>query len=127
MDRMRASITVASLVAGAMALALPRLQRAAYADGAFPDSMGLFLPADKPHELVLATNFGLVISNDDGAHWWLVCEQAIAPSVRAYQLSAAPADTLFAETSIGLAYSSDDGCSWQLATGAAAQVNVLDV
>ncbi len=46
-------------IVAAAVLALSSLSGGrARADGAFPDSMALFLPADRPHELVLATNFG---------------------------------------------------------------------
>ena len=41
--------------------------------------MSLFLPADRPRSMILGTNFGLVVSDDDGANWYLVCEQAMAP------------------------------------------------
>src|SRR6266404_2674328 len=60
----------------------------ARADGAFPDSMSLFLPADRPQRMVVGANFGLIVSDDDGASWYFVCEQAIAANVSAYQMSA---------------------------------------
>ena len=99
----------------------------ARADGAFPDSMSLLLPADRPGRLVVGTNFGLVVSDDDGASWYLVCEQAIAANVSAYQLSAAPDDRLYAATPRGLASSDDGGCSWRFAAGRLAGANVIDV
>src|SRR5947209_6557024 len=37
----------------------------ARADGAFPDSLQVLLPAGQPHRIILATNFGLIISEDD--------------------------------------------------------------
>ncbi|MES1210484.1 MAG: hypothetical protein ABUS79_31475, partial [Pseudomonadota bacterium] len=36
----------------------------ARADGAFPNSQNIMTPAALPHEIVLGTNFGLVISTD---------------------------------------------------------------
>jgi hypothetical protein len=97
------------------------------ADGAFPDSMQILLPSDKPQRIVLATNFGLVISEDDGATWHLVCEQAIAPYVSLYQLGPPPVDTLFAVLSDGLAFSSDLFCSQSVARGAFAGSFASDV
>jgi hypothetical protein len=98
----------------------------AAADGAFPDSMSLFVPADRPSAIVLATNFGLVVSNDDGATFHLVCEQAIAPYVILYQMGAPPDDALYAATPSGLFRSSDGGCSWSAAQGQLAGANVAD-
>src|SRR5262249_28449887 len=44
----------------------------AYADGAFPDEMQIFLPADQPHRIIVTTTFGILESNDDGASWqWI--------------------------------------------------------
>jgi hypothetical protein len=109
------------------ALALLLAGGPAVADGAFPDSMSLFLPADRPHSMIVGTNFGLVVSDDDGASWYLVCEQAIAASVSAYQLSAPPDDRLYAATPTGLGYSNDGGCTWSFAGGRLAGANVVDV
>jgi hypothetical protein len=103
------------------------LAGSARADGAFPDSMSLFLPADRPQRMVVGTNFGLIVSDDGGANWYLVCEQEIAANVIAYQMSAAPDDRLYAATPGGLASSDDDGCSWHFATGELAGGNVIDV
>jgi len=99
----------------------------ARADGAFPDSMSLFLPADRPARMVVGTNFGLVVSDDGGESWYLVCEQAIAATVIAYQMSAPPDDRLYAATPGGLASSDDDGCTWRFAGGELAGANVIDV
>jgi hypothetical protein len=101
--------------------------RRAAADGAFPDSMALFAPADRPHTLLLATNFGLVTSDDDGTSWQLVCEQAIAPLVTGYQESAPPDDTLYAMTPSGLFFSADRGCSWQASGGHVAGAPIADI
>jgi hypothetical protein len=55
-------------IAPALALgALLFLPLPARADGAFPDSIAIFAPADRPHRLLLATNFGLLVSDDDGS------------------------------------------------------------
>jgi hypothetical protein len=92
----------------------------ARADGAFPDAMRLLLPPDHPEQMMLGTNFGLVVSKDGGGHWSLVCEEAIATggeNVSQYLMGAPPAGTLFAMSSNQLALSADRGCAWTSAGG----------
>ena len=60
----------AILVSGLLAAVSPR----ARADGAFPDSQSVITPFDRPAELILPTNFGLVISEDAGQSWQWSCE-----------------------------------------------------
>ncbi|MFT3839117.1 MAG: sialidase family protein [Myxococcaceae bacterium] len=86
---------------------------AAFADGALPDSLAIALPADNPHEIFAGTNFGLLVSTDDGAHFDWVCEEAIGSGAYLFQLGPAPDDILYALSLDGLSYSTDDGCSWQ--------------
>src|SRR5579862_2952411 len=87
-------------------LALPA---AARADGAFPDSLSLLLSQDHPNELVVASNFGLIWSSDNGASWSYVCEPAMSsPYGFLYQVSRAPTDAFFAESLNGLNYANDD-------------------
>jgi hypothetical protein len=106
------------VVALALAL-LSGVARLARADGAFPDSMSIFVPADQPHEIVLATNFGLIISQDDGATWEWTCEPNPNDTAFLYQMGAAPAERLFAVlVAKGLVYSDDLACSWSYAGGA---------
>lgn len=105
------------------AFALPRL---AAADGAFPDSLQLLLPVDRPREMFLATNFGLLITEDDGATWRWVCEQAIATAASRYQLGAPPANALYAVAPTGLVASFDGACSWALAGGASDGGGITD-
>ena len=57
-----------------MGLAAPA-PRPARANGAFPESYQLVLPADRPRQIVLATNFGLIISDDGAATWTWTCER----------------------------------------------------
>ena len=47
----------------------------ARANGALPASYGILLPADKPEQVVLATNFGMIISDDGGKSWLWTCER----------------------------------------------------
>jgi hypothetical protein len=54
---------------------LPR--QPAQANGAFPDSMGILLPVDQPNVIIATTNFGLLVSEDAGATFGWICEEAI--------------------------------------------------
>src|SRR5437868_895097 len=76
-------------VAAAIGLGLATPNRAA-ADGAFPDSMQIFVPAEAPHRIVLGTNFGLIISDDDGATWEWSCEPRNDDNTILYQKAASP-------------------------------------
>jgi hypothetical protein len=98
----------------------------ARADGAFPDSLSVLLPADRPHRIALATNFGLVSSNDDGATWTWVCEGALTNCSNLYSESAPPSKRLFALSADSLVYSDDDACVWTVASGAVAGGGVVD-
>jgi hypothetical protein len=112
----RRALAVVAVVAHVALLA----PAAARADGAFPDAMRLLLPADRPQQLMLGTNFGLVSSTDGGGHWSLVCEEAVASggeTVTQYLMAAPPGHTLYAMSSNQLAVSADDGCSWTTAGG----------
>jgi MYXO-CTERM domain-containing protein len=100
--------------------------RAAHADGAFPDSLGIMAPAEHPHEILLATNFGLVSSIDDGQTWTYSCEQDRNSFATQYQLGAAPASRLFALSAAGLIFSDNRSCSWGLAGGALAGSGIAD-
>ncbi len=119
-----AAIRAAIVYRWSLVLALGLAPARASADGAFPDSSQLLLPADRPNEIVLATNFGLVMSEDDGASWSLVCEPAIGAFVSLYQLGAD--DTLYADDVTGLLTSSDGGCTWTRAAGGVAGGAVPD-
>ena len=84
------------------------------ADGAFPDSMQIFVPADHPHRIILATNFGLIISEDDGATWEWTCEPICndnddpLPEGAPLRRSGCSRSLI----SHGLVYSDDLACSW---------------
>ncbi|HEY8925625.1 MAG TPA: sialidase family protein, partial [Polyangia bacterium] len=92
--------------------------RPALGNGAFPDSQAVITPADLPHEILLATNFGLVTSTDDGKSWTWSCEQDPNGRRNLYQLGAPPSRRLFARDSSGLVFTDDRGCHWTAATGA---------
>lgn len=98
----------------------------AHADGAFPDSLSVLVPADRPQYIGLATNFGLISSGDGGASWTWVCEGPITNCSTLYSVSAAPADRLFAVSADSLVYSDDDACDWKVAGGSAVAGGVVD-
>jgi hypothetical protein len=99
---------------------------AARADGAFPDSLSLLVPVDRPHRIALATNFGLISSNDDGTTWTWVCEGPLTNCSTLYSAGAAPADRLFALSADSLVFSDDDACEWTVAGGDVAMGGVVD-
>src|SRR4051794_27911186 len=107
-----------ALTLTAMLVVLAPAGRAA-ANGAFPDSDAVLLPADRPQQIVLATNFGLVISDDGGTTWQWTCERPETSMASAYGLGAPPGDRLYSRSlEVGLAVSDDASCSWRRAGGA---------
>jgi MYXO-CTERM domain-containing protein len=101
-------------------------QRTARADGAFPASQSIMTPAELPHEILLATNFGLVSSVDDGQTWVWSCEQDTNSFGVLYQLGAPPLDRLYAVSQNRLVYSDDAACSWNVTAGVPAGVSITD-
>ena len=101
--------------------------RAARADGAFPDEMQVFVPADQPQRIVVSATFGLLVSEDDGQSWRWICETAVSPSlVFLYQVGPAPDHLLLGCAQQGLSISRDGGCSWQTAGGGLSGAYVPD-
>lgn len=74
--------------------------------------MSVLVPAARPHEIVLATNFGLIMSVDDGATWTWSCEQDAKGARDLYQYGAPDKLRLFARDAVGLVFTDDGGCSW---------------
>jgi photosystem II stability/assembly factor-like uncharacterized protein len=99
---------------GLVACAL--VPRVARADGAFPDSLSIYAPADRPHEIVVATNFGILVTEDDGKTWQWICEQAIGSYASLYQMGAPPAHAMYTIAGTQL-LTSMDTCSWGKAGG----------
>jgi MYXO-CTERM domain-containing protein len=99
----------------------------ARADGAFPNSQNIMTPAALPHEILLGTNFGLVLSFDDGHSWTWTCEQTLNAFATLYQVGPPPATRLYALSAQGVIASDDVGCSWSAATGLATGAAPLDV
>ena len=89
-----------------------------WANGAFPDSDAVLLPADRPQQIILATNFGLIISDDGGTTWQWTCERPETAMGALYTLGAPPHDRLYSlSPDVGLAMSSDGSCSWTRSGG----------
>src|SRR6266540_935984 len=98
----------------------------AYGNGAFPDSQAVLTPEDRPLEILLSTNFGVIRSDDGGAKWTWSCEQDPNGMRNLYQLGPAPRHRLFARDSGGLVFTDDLGCNWTVATGALAGAVISD-
>jgi hypothetical protein len=82
---------------------------------AFPNSVGIFAPADQPSEILISTSLGLVTSEDAGRTWTWSCGKDILGSPGYVQASGGP-HRLFAYGST-LFYSDDGSCSWHKAAG----------
>lgn len=91
--------------------ASPQLARA---NGAFPDSLAVLLPEDRPEQIFVATNFGLVRSDDDGASWGVICEEVVGNLAELYAVGPPPSSRVLAITLDGLVVSNDGACSFQL-------------
>jgi hypothetical protein len=100
----------------------------AAANGAFPDSDAVLLPADRPQQIVLSTNFGLIISDDGGASWQWTCERPETSMAVSYTMGPPPSDRLYSlSRDVGVAVSADGSCSWRRAGGALAAAIASDV
>ena len=113
----------------ALLVALPVALGAAtaHANGALPSSYGILLPADKPQEVVLATNFGMIVSEDAGKSWLWTCERPETSFGYLYGVGPAPRDRFYAlSPDTGLALSDDGSCTWQRSGGALASLVASD-
>jgi len=115
-----------SRVAAVVALAALSSFSRARANGAFPDSMGILLPADQPNRILASTNFGLLVSEDDGASWSWICEEAVGINSFLYQQGGPPNDLIVALSVNGLSYSGDFGCTWNRPGGSISTLFVDD-
>jgi len=106
------------------ALLVPAAARAG--DDSFPTALDVFVPADRPDEIVVATNLGFVFSEDGGRTWAWSCEHGHYPLVpqTPYQVGPPPRDRLFAYGGAGVEYSDDGSCTWQLTSGVASNSHV---
>lgn len=112
-----------ALVGAALLLA----SGAAHADGAFPNSETILTPAERPHDFLLVTNFGLIRSADDGATWSWSCEQDANMYGLFYQWAPPPSNRLFAVANDTLVYSDDLSCGWSTAGGMLPGASLSDI
>ncbi len=103
------------------------------ADGGLPGSLAVLLPADRAEEILLVTNFGLILSDDGAKTWQWTCEQPATSQANLYALgpaastAGATGDRLFAASPVsGLAVSDDESCSWHGVGGALSGAIVSD-
>ncbi len=85
----------------------------AQADGSVPEARQILLPAERPEQIILATNFGLIFSEDSGKTWLFSCARGLGAYAGPYLLGAQTPHRLFAMTNAGLIHSDDDSCGWQ--------------
>ena len=104
-------------------LAALALVPAARANGAFPDEFSIHFPAAAPHRIYVGANFGLLVSEDDGATWRYACEPWVTEgssasltqdNVSFYQLTA---DGALLAQSREITRSEDDACTWPPSSG----------
>jgi MYXO-CTERM domain-containing protein len=120
--KVRRGVGVAALAA--LGFAAPDSARA---NGAFPAPEAVIVPADRPEQIILVTNFGLVITEDGGGTWSWSCERDDNAFGILYQLGPAPRRRLFAVANGRVVYSDDASCSWEIAGGLLADRSVTDV
>jgi len=113
---MRQRLIANLLTLAGLGLALGGSPKAS-ANGAFPDEMSIHLPANAPQRILLATNFGLVVSEDDGATWRYSCEPYVTGSQAYANLYQLAADGAVLAVSGVLTRSADVGCTWSTAAG----------
>jgi hypothetical protein len=106
---------------------------AARANGAFPDEFSIHFPAGAPHRILVGANFGLIVSEDDGATWRYACEPWVTEgssaalsqaNVNFYLLTA---DGAVIAQSIEVTRSDDDACTWPVSGGAITGQVVADM
>jgi hypothetical protein len=101
--------------------------RGAFANGALPASLGILVPEDRLQQIALATNFGLIVSDDAGVSWQWTCEQAETSMGYLYAIAPPPSDRIYGlSPAEGLSFSDDGSCSWHRAGGALADAIASD-
>jgi MYXO-CTERM domain-containing protein len=94
---------------GGLAALLLLLPTTVRANGAFPDTGQVLLPAAS-QTIVLGTNFGLILG-EDGAHWRWTCEHGDGVNGYRYSLGA-DGKRLIGISARALVVSDDLGCTW---------------
>src|SRR4051812_25314166 len=109
-----------------LAVSVVSAATAARANGAFPDEFSVHFPASAPHRILIGSNFGLLVSEDDGTTWRYACEpwvtvgsnDPLSPAlVSFYQVSV---DAAVLAVSGPITRSADDACTWPTSTGSVA-------
>jgi hypothetical protein len=115
-------------------LALVALGPSARANGAFPDEFSIHFPANAPHRIYVGANFGLLVSEDDGATWRYACEPWVTEgsaaaltndNVSFYNLTAGGAAIIALSREI--TRTEDDACTWPPSSGAVVMKVVTDL
>jgi hypothetical protein len=104
--------------------------REARANGAFPDSLQILLPSGRDADIGLATNFGLILSEDGGATWQWTCERPPSASSASsvYAVGPLPRDRIFwLSLDYGIKYSDDDSCTWGSSGGSLSRAIATDL
>ena len=105
----------------------------ARANGAFPDEFSIHFPANAPHRILMGANFGMLVSEDDGATWRYSCEPWVvagsnaalaSENVSFYQVTA---DGAVLADSVNVTRSTDVACTWPTSTGSVAGQAVDDI
>src|SRR5215470_19746836 len=106
----------------------------ARANGAFPDEFSIHFPSNAAHRIQVGANFGLLVSEDDGATWRYSCEPWVtegsaaaltSDNVSFYNLTANGAAMIALSREITL--TEDDACSWPPSSGAVVGKVVTDL
>jgi hypothetical protein len=107
------------IAAAILASAVP-----AHANGAFPDEFSIHFPPAAPNRILVGANFGLLVSEDNGATWRYSCEPwvvagssaAVNPeaSVIFYQVTA---DGALLADAVNITRSADNACTWPTSSG----------
>jgi len=115
-------------------LALVALGPSARANGAFPDEFSIHFPANAPHRIYVGANFGLLVSEDDGATWRYSCEPWVTEgsaaaltndNVSFYNLTAGGAAMIALSREI--TRTEDNACTWPPSSGAVVGKVVTDL
>ena len=105
---------------------------AARGNGAFPDEFSIHFPASAPHRIQVGANFGLLVSEDDGATWRYACEPWVTEGTSAaltqdnvsfYHLTA---DDAMIALSREITRTEDDACNWPPSGGVISGKPVAD-
>jgi hypothetical protein len=114
-------------IAGLAALACGLVPAPSRADGAFPDSQTILVPAAHPDEVILVTNFGLILTEDGGTTWNWSCEGTANAFGTFYQQSPPPRRRMLVVANGQIAVSDDLSCGWSTAGGLLAAETTLDM